>query len=205
MLSWAIRFSGILQSKRMLAAMKKKSLTQVAKDSVTQWIDDQPFQLAAALSYYTLFSVAPLMIIVIAIAGLAFGREAAQNQIFETLQGMIGQESARAIQDMIENASNQPKTGMISTVIGIIALIFGAGGVVGQLQTSLNTIWGVTPKAGQGVWGFVRQRFISYAMILGIGFLLLVSLAVSALLAGLTQLMGSLVGGSAFVAHALDL
>ena len=185
--------------------MKKKSLTQVAKDSVTQWIDDQPFQLAAALSYYTLFSVAPLMIIVIAIAGLAFGREAAQNQIFETLQGMIGQESARAIQEMIQSASNQPKTGIVSTVVGIIALVFGAGGVIGQLQTSLNTIWGVMPKPGQGIWGFVRQRFISFAMILGIGFLLLVSLVVSALVTGLTQLMGSWLGGSEFVSHALDI
>jgi membrane protein len=94
---------------------------------------------------------------------------------------------------------------MISTAVGVIALLFGAGGVVGQLQTSLNTIWGVTPKSGQGVWGFIRQRFVSYAMILGIGFLLLVSLAVSALLAGLTQLLGTLFGETAFLAHALDL
>jgi membrane protein len=185
--------------------MKKKSLAQLAKDSATQWVDDQPFQLAAALSYYTLFSVAPLMIIVIAIAGFAFGREAAQNQIVETLQGMIGEESARAIQEMIQNASNQPKTGILSTAVGIVALVFGAGGVIGQLQTSLNTIWGVTPKPGQGVWGFVRQRFISFAMILGIGFLLLVSLVVSALVTGLTQLMGIWMGGSEFLAHTLDI
>jgi membrane protein len=112
------------------------------------------------------------MIIAIAIAGFAFGREAAHNQIVETLQGMIGQENAHAIQAMIQNASNKPKTGIISTVLGIIALIFGAGGVVGQLQASLNTIWGVTAKPGQGIWGIVHQRFISFAMILGIGFLL---------------------------------
>ena len=184
---------------------QKKSLLNVGKYTVTQWIEDEPFQLAAALSYYTLFSLAPLMIILIAVAGFAFGREAAQNQIVETIQGMIGQDSAKAIQDMIQNASNKPKTGIISTVIGIIALIFGAGGVVGQLQTSLNTIWGVTPKPGQGIWGFIRQRFISFSMILAIGFLLLVSLVVSAFLAGLTQWMGSLFGGTAVLAHALDL
>ena len=185
--------------------MERKPPWQFVKDVVVQWVEDQPFPLAAALSYYTLFSLAPLLIIVIAIAGFAFGQEAAQNRIVETIQGLIGQESAQAIQAMIQNASNQPETGIVSTVLGIIALLFGAGGVVGQLQTSLNTIWGVTPKAGQGVWGFVRQRFISYAMILGIGFLLLVSLAVSALLAGLTQVIGTLLGETAFLAHVLDL
>jgi membrane protein len=189
----------------MSVKRKRKPVWQFVKETVTQWFEDDPFQLAAALSYYTLFSLAPLLIIVIAIAGFAFGREAAQNQIVETLQGMIGQESAQAIQGMIQNASNKPKTGMTSTLIGLIALLIGAGGVVGQLQTSLNTIWGVAPKAGQGVWGFVRQRFVSFAMILGIAFLLLVSLAVSALLAGLTKFMGTLFGGTAFVAHALDL
>jgi membrane protein len=145
------------------------------------------------------------LIIVIAVAGFAFGREAAQNQIVETIQGMIGEDGAQAIQGMIQNASNKPQTGMISTLLGIITLVIGAGGVVGQLQTSLNKIWGVAPKRGQGLWGFVRQRFISFAMILGIGFLLLVSLVVSTLLAAFTQLMGALLGGSAVIAHALDL
>jgi membrane protein len=195
----------IFDAMASVLTMKLKSLWQFVKDVVVQWMEDQPFPLAAALSYYTLFSLAPLLIIVISIAGFVFGQEAAQNRIVETIQGLIGYDSAKAIQDMIQNASNQPNTGMISTAVGVIALLFGAGGVVGQLQTSLNTIWGVTPKSGQGVWGFIRQRFVSYAMILGIGFLLLVSLAVSALLAGLTQLVGMLFGETAFLAHALDL
>jgi membrane protein len=185
--------------------MKRKSLWQIFKDASTQWIEDEPFQLAAALSYYTLFSLAPLLIIVIAIAGFAFGHEAAQNRIVETLQGLIGEDSAQAIQAMIQNASNKPKSGVVSTAIGVGALLFGAGGVVGQLQTSLNTIWGVAPKPGQGVWGFVRQRFVSFAMVLGIGFLLLVSLAVSAFASGLTKVMGDVLGATAFLAHALDL
>lgn len=100
---------------------------------------------------------------------------------------------------------SQPKTGMLSTVIGVVTLIFGAGGVVGQLQTSLNTIWGVTPKAGQGVWGFVRQRFISFAMVLSIGFLLLVSLVISAIVTSLTRFMGNFLGGAEILAHGLDL
>src|SRR6185436_4521175 len=121
---------------------RKKPLTlwQFAKTVVMQWLEDQPFQLASSLSYYTLFSLAPLLIIAISVAGLVFGREAAQNQVVETLRGMIGQDSARAVQDMIQHASNQPKTGVVSAVVGVVALMFGAGGVVGQLQTSLDTI-----------------------------------------------------------------
>jgi membrane protein len=184
---------------------QKKSTWGLLKRTVTQWLEDQPFQLSSSLSYYTLFSLAPLLIIVIAIAGFAFGREAAENQIVGTIQGMVGQQSAKAIQEMIQNAGRQPKTGMLSAVMGVVTLIFGAGGVVGQLQTSLNTIWGVTPKPGQGVWGFIRQRFISFAMVLSIGFLLLVSLVISAVVTSLTAFMGSCFGGAEIFAHVLDL
>ena len=171
---------------------------------MAQWIEDQPFQLSSSLSYYTLFSLAPLLIIVIAIAGFAFGREAAEHQIVGTIQGMVGEQSAQAIQGMIQNASSQPKTGILSAVIGVVTLILGAGGVVGQLQTSLNTIWGVTPKPGKGC-GVVRQRFISFAMVLSIGFLLLVSLVISAVVTSLTQFMGTFLGGAEILAHGLDL
>jgi membrane protein len=185
--------------------MNRKSLWQFLKDVFTQWIDDEPFLLASSLSYYTLFSLAPLLVIAIAVAGLVFGQEAAQNQIVETIGGMIGPESAKAIQGMIENASAKPKTGIISTVVGAVTLLIGAGGVVGQLQTSLNKVWGVEPKPGQGIWVFIRQRFVSFAMVLAVGFLLLISLVVSAVLSALSQFMGSLIGGAAFVGHLLDI
>lgn len=185
--------------------MKRKSIWQFLKETITGWIEDEPFQLASSLSYYTLFSLAPLLLIAIAVAGLVFGREAAQNEIVETLGGMLGSESAKAIQDMIQNAGSQPKEGMLSTVFGAVALLFGAGGVVGQLQSSLNKVWGVVPKPGQGVWGFIRQRFISFAMVLAVGFLLLVSLAATAFLSLLSQYIGNLIGGAAFIAHLLDI
>jgi len=172
---------------------------RVLKDTVVQWMEDQPFQLAAALSYYTLFSLAPLLVIVISIAGFAFGRDAAQNRIVETIQGLVGRESAAAIQAIIQNASSKPDSGFLSTMLGLIILLVGAGGVVGQLQTSLNTIWGVTPKAGRDIWAFLRQRFISFGLVLGIGFLLLVSL-----LTCLSRFIGDLFGASVFVAHAFD-
>src|SRR5215510_14573192 len=152
-------------SNRRLRAMNRRSVWQFLNDIFTQWIEDEPFLLASSLSYYTLFSLARLLIIAIAVAGFVFGRDAAQNQIVETIGGMIGSESAKAIQGMIEDASNKPKTGIVSTIIGTAALLIGAGGVVGQLQMSLNKIWGVAPKSGLGVWGFIRQRFISYAMV----------------------------------------
>ena len=194
-----------LNRKAPLVMKQKRSIWGLLKRTVAQWIEDEPFQLSSSLSYYTLFSLAPLLIIVIAIAGLAFGREAAEHQIVGTIQGMVGQQSAQAIQGMIQNAGSQPKTGVLSAIMGFVALILGAGGVVGQLQTSLNTIWGVTPKPGQGVWGFVRQRFISFAMVLSIGFLLLVSLVISAVVTSLTQFMGSFLGGAEILAHGLDL
>jgi membrane protein len=171
----------------------------------TKWLDDEPFQAAAALSYYTLFSLAPLLIISIAVAGFAFGREAVQNQIVSTIQELIGRESAQAVQAMIQHASYRPKAGIISTVLGGVILLFGAGGVVGQLQTSLNFIWRVRPQPDSGVRDFMRKRFISFAMVLGVGFLLLVSLVVSAFITSLTQVVGGFFGETAAIAHLLDI
>jgi membrane protein len=179
---------------------QRKSVWQFLKSTVIQWLEDRPFQLASSLSYYTIFSLAPLLVIVIAIAGFAFGEAAAEQRIVGTIQGMIGEDSARAVQTMIENASRQPKTGIISAAMGFLALLLGAGGVVGQLQTSLNTIWGVEPKPGQGLRGFLRQRFLSLAMVMGIGFLLLVSLVISAAITGLSRFIGRFVT----LAYALD-
>jgi membrane protein len=185
--------------------MKGKSLWNFLKDIAMQWLEDGPFQLAAALSYYTLFSLAPILIIAIAVAGLFFGHEAATNQIVHTLQSLVGQESAKAIQEMIQNASSKPKTGIISTVLGVGVLIFGAGGVVSQLQSSLDRIWGVTSKPGRGIWSFMWERFVSLAMVLGVGFLLLVSLVITTILTHLTLYIGSLIGGAAIIAYLLDI
>ncbi|HEX2243933.1 MAG TPA: YihY/virulence factor BrkB family protein [Gammaproteobacteria bacterium] len=185
--------------------MQRKSIWQFLKTTINEWVEAEPFELAAALSYYTLFSLAPLLLIAIGIAGFVFGREAAQNQIVETLQGMIGQDSAKTVQEMLQASNEKPKTGMLSTIIGFVALLFGAGGVVGQLQTSLNKMWEVTPKPGQGIWGFLRQRFFSFAMVLAIGFLLLVSLVVTAVLSSFTGVLSSVLGDATLIAHAVDI
>ena len=109
--------------------------------------------LGAALAYYTVFSLAPLLIIAIAIAGLVLGQEAAHGQIFDQLRGLLGEESGKAMQAMVQSANAKPATGVVATLIGVVTLLFGASGVFGQLQTSLNAIWGVQPKPGRGVLG----------------------------------------------------
>lgn len=131
--------------------MNLKAPWMLIKDTFVQWFDDNPLQLAAALAYYTLFSMAPLLLIAIAVAGLVFGRDAFQLQIIGVIEDFIGVRGAQAIQAIIESAAQS-----FASAIAIIFLFLGAGGVVGQLQESLNTIWRVVPKTGRGMRGFCR-------------------------------------------------
>jgi membrane protein len=164
----------------------KELLVQTAKD----WSEDKVPRLGAALAFYTALSIAPLLVISLRVAALFFGNEAAAGEIERQGQAMIGQKGAEALQAMIENA-HQENHGTLAAVLGIVTLLFGASGVFGQLQDSLNTIWEVQPKPGRGVWGFIRDRFLSFAMVMGCAFLLLVSLVVSAGLSAATKFTGS--------------
>lgn len=160
--------------------------------------DDNVPRLAAALSYYTIFALAPLLVIAVSIAGFAFGDEAAQGQLYGNLEGLVGEESALALQEMVE-AAYEPRAGALATGLGIAALLFGAAGVFGQLKSAMNTVWEIEERKGKGLWRFVRKRFLSFTMVLGVGFLLLVSLAVSTALAAFGNLLaGALPGGEAF-------
>jgi membrane protein len=166
--------------------MKAASIIPLLKETFAEWSEDKVSRLAAALAYFTIFSIAPLLIIAISVAAIFFGEEAAQGQIVGQIQGLMGQEGASAIEGMIANA-NQMEGGVISTIIGIVILLFGASGVFGQLQDALNTIWEVAPKPGQGIATFIRTRFLSFSMVLVIAFLLLVSLVVSAAIVGVSS------------------
>lgn len=167
----------------------------VVKQTFKDWSDDHAPRLGAALAYYTIFSIAPLLLIVIAIAGLWFDRQLAQEQIFGQIGGLVGENGAKAIEGIMK-AADKPHAGMVATVVGIVTLLFGATGVFIQLQDALNTIWEVKPKPGRGIKGFIRHRVLSLAMVFGIGFLLLVSLVVSAGLAAAGKwLSGSMPGG----------
>jgi len=178
--------------------LSAKQFWILLKEAFAQWWnEDRPFELAAALAYYTLFSLAPLLVIAISVAGFVFGREAAQEQVVSTLSEFVGRDAGMAIQNMIENASKQHAANSIfAMLLGVALLLFGAGGVVGQLQSSLNMIWGVEPKAGRGLLGFIKDRFVSYAMVLGVGFLLLVSLIVTAALSAFDQFLQSTMPGA---------
>jgi membrane protein len=175
--------------------MKPKEIFAILKEAASDWMEDQAPTLGAALAYYTVFSLAPLLIIAIAIAGLVFGREAAQGQIFDQLRGLLGEASGKAIQDVVQNANAKPTTGLVATFIGFVTLLFGASGVFGQLQTSLNAIWGVQPKPGRGVLHIIQDRILSFGFILVVGFLLLVSLFLTVAIALVGQWFGGMVPG----------
>lgn len=145
------------------------------KRTLKEFGDDKAPRLGAALAYYTIFSIAPLLLIAIAIAGFVFGQEAAHNEISAQLGGLLGPEAANILEEMIKSAA-KPKTGAWATIIGLVTLFFGASGVFMQLKDALNTIWNVEKKPAAGARGFLKERFLSIAMVCGVGFLLLVSL-----------------------------
>jgi membrane protein len=176
-------------------AGKAKEIWAILKETGSDWSNDNATRLAAALAYYTVLSIAPLLVLAVSIAGLVFGEEAAKGQIASELAGVVGPQAGEGIETVLNHAKS-PEKGALGSIIGGIVLLFGASGVFGELQSSLNAIWEVAPKPGRGVWGFLRQRFFSFSMVLGVAFLLLVSLVLSALLAGLgSRLESSLPGG----------
>ena len=160
--------------------IKPKPLFHLCRKAVTAWVDDFAPSMGAAISYYTIFSLAPLLIIVIAVAGALFGQEAVQGQIAAQLTGLIGQDGATAVQGLIKSASS-PSRGLIAGGISIVVLIIGATTVFAELQSALDRIWHVPEKEKPtGLWGILRARVLSFGLILGLAFLLMVSLVVSA-------------------------
>ena len=175
--------------------MKIKEIWTFAKKSVSAWIDDYAPSMGAALAYYTLFSIAPLLVIVIAVAGLVFGQEAAQGQIVGQLRGLLGDEGAIAIEGLLKSVS-EPAHGVIATVVGAITLVIGATTVFAELQSALDRIWR-SPAAPEtsGIWGLLRARLLSFGLVLGLGFVMFVSLVLSAAIAALGKWWGGLFGG----------
>jgi len=180
-----------------------KTAWTMTRQTFSEWSDDKGGRLGAALSYYTVFSLAPLLLIVISIAGLAFGRAAAEGTIFTQLSGLIGADAARLIQAAVAKA-NHSKGGILGTAIGLVVLLAGATGVVTELQDALDTVWKVKPKPNRGIRGIVRTRLLSVAMILALGFLLLVSLVVSAGLSAFSGWLRAVMGDIAILSWAID-
>ena len=167
--------------------MKKrfKKIWDFLKDTFDSYSSHDSGTMAAALSYYTVFSIAPVLVIIIAVVGLIFGHDAVSGQIYNQVKGMLGSQSADQLQTMIK-ASYQPGKNIIATIISLGVLIVGASSILQQLQISLNTIWDVKPKPKLGLMKYIRDRILSFVFILAMGFLLLVSLVVNAAIAGLS-------------------
>jgi len=159
------------------------------KDTVKQWMDDGVPRLGAALAFYTLLSLAPLLVVVTAIAGLMFGEQAAQGQIVGQIKDLVGPAGASTIQTLLANAQ-RPTLGTWASVVSGVVLLLGATGVFSELQSDLNTIWGVEPKPGNGILQAIKDRFFQFLMVLVIGLFLLASLVASAALAGLSHFAG---------------
>ena len=177
----------------------------LVKTAASAWLDDYAPSMGAALSYYMIFSMAPLLLIVISIAGIVFGAEAARGEIFGQLQGLMGHDAAKAVEGILANVS-KPTEGITATVIGVAVLFVGATSVFGELQDSLDRIWRAPErdKSG-GLWGLLRTRLFSFGMILGIAFLLMVSLVMGAVIAALGKWWGGVFGDWEALAQGVNL
>lgn len=175
------------------------------KGAVAAWSDDYAPSMGAALSYYTVFSLAPLLLIVISIAGLAFGQEAARGEVFEQLRGLMGDEPASAVEALLTSLA-KPERGVTSALIGAVVLLIGATSVFGELQDALDRIWRAPVRNRRGgLWKLVRARLLSFGMILGIAFLLMVSLVLSAAISALGKWWGSAFAEQVCVLQAVNL
>jgi Predicted membrane protein len=180
-----------------------KVIWKLLSATFTKWTEDHAQRLGAALAFYTVFSLAPILLIVIAMAGLVFGQEAAEGQIIGQIQDLVGDESAKAIQGMLAYA-RRPSTSLIATGVALVTLLFGATSVFAQVQDALNVIWGVETKSGRGIIQIIKDRFISFVAVLGSGFLLLVSLVLSAALAAVGHTVESVLPAPELILQAIN-
>jgi YihY family inner membrane protein len=163
--------------------MNAKQAWALTKQSMSSWSEDYAPSMGAALSYYTLFSLAPLLVMIIAIAGMVFGQDAAQAAIIAQLQGIMGKEGATAVQGLLQ-AAREPSTGIVASITGGVLLLVGATAIFAELQTDLDRIWRVPAKDKPScLWGWLRSRVLSFGLVLGFAFMLMISLVVSAALA----------------------
>jgi len=182
-----------------------RDLADMARATVSAWQNDYAPSMGAALSYYTIFSIAPLLLIVISIAGMVYGDDAARGAVFYQARGLMGDAAAAALQGLLASA-RKPAENITATLIGLLLLVAGASSVFGELQSDLDRIWRVPEQARKGgLLQLLRTRLVSFGMIIGIGLLLIASLVASAMLAVLETWWGSVFGGKELLASALNI
>jgi membrane protein len=186
-------FREVLRHLKRFSLLRSTELLAIWKETISEWSNDNVPRLGASLAFYTLLSLAPLLVVVVAIAALAYGRQAAQGQLFWQIRDWVGAEGALTIQNLLEGAY-KPKTGAVATVLGLLTLAIGASSAVVELRGALNTIWHVQAGASSSglssVISLVKDRCYSIAMVLGVGFLLLVSLILNACIAAVGKFFG---------------
>jgi membrane protein len=183
--------------------MRLREVWTIVREAASEWMEDNAPRLSAALAFYTILSLAPLLVIITAIVGWAFNdQDLASNQLQEQMRGLAGDAGAEVAKTTVENAK-EPKSGILATIISVATLLFGASGVFGELQSALDTVWGVKPKPGRGIWATIRTRFLSFGMVLVVGFLLLVSLVITTAVTATIKYMGGQVPGTAALLHVI--
>ncbi len=180
-----------------------KQLGPILKRTFSDWTEHESPRLGAALAFYTVLSLAPMVVLVIAVIALGFGQSSAQDQIIGHVQDMIGPDGGNAVRTMIQNAE-KPAASLLASGIGILTLLFGASGVFGELRSALNKIWHVKAESKSGIAGLIKERFASFGMLLAIGFLLLVSLVLSVALAALGKFFGQILPAPEFVLSTIN-
>ena len=185
--------------------MKPSTLLDICKKTVVAWVDDYAPSMGAAISYYTAFSIAPLLVIVIAIAGYVFGDDAVRGALQGQIAGLVGSDGAVAIQGLISSAS-EPTEGLVASGVSLVVLLIGATTVFAEIQSALDRIWHVPEKAKpSGLWGLLRARFLSFGLILGLAFLLMASLTVGAAVAAMGSYFSTLLPGWEVLLHGINL
>jgi len=187
-----------------ICPMRLHRWVSLCETAVYSWLEDRAPTMGAAIAYYTVFSLAPMLVMVIAIAGLAFGQKAAEGALFDGLADLVGPESAGAVQAMLRSASST-RTGILATVVGFGTLIIGATAVFSELQSALNVIWKAPSSGSLGVWHLLKSRLLSLSVVLVIGFLLLVSLVISTALAVFSDYLDWILPGFATILHVIHL
>jgi membrane protein len=188
-----------------ICPMRFHRWVSLCETAVYSWLEDRAPTMGAAIAYYTVFSLAPMLVMVIAIAGLAFGQKAAEGALFDGLADLVGPESAGAVQAMLRSASST-RSGILATVVGFGTLIIGATAVFSELQSALNVIWKAPASGGLGVWHhLLKSRLLSLSVVLVIGFLLLVSLVISTALAVFSDYLDWILPGFATILHVIHL
>jgi membrane protein len=186
-----------------------KRYFNLLKTTAGEWSDDKAPQLGAALAYYTVFSLAPLMLLLMSVFSLWVhdkqGVEDMHAKIKDQVAQFAGSSSADVVSDIVDSTAKKKQSGIIATIAGVVIALFGASGVFGQLQDSLNTIWGVKAKPGLGIMGYLKARFVSFAMVGGVCFMLLVSLTITVMIKGMSQTLNHAMPGATVLSSILSI